>query len=77
MPAAPVQPTSTTSHPAFVTIAIGPSARVGMAVYTIIRNADKENYFRLKPLTLPLGVLPARLRKGLWGGRRRAAATAP
>ena len=66
MPAAPVQPTSTTSHPAFVTIAIRPSARVGMAFYTIIRNADKEKYFGVRPLTRPLGVLPVRQRKGLW-----------
>src|SRR3954453_11558970 len=43
-PFAPTPPASTTSHPAFVTIAIRPSARVGVALYMIIRNTDKEKY---------------------------------
>jgi hypothetical protein len=48
MPFALVWPASTTSHPAFVTIAIRPSAGLGWTVYTITRNSNKENYFGLE-----------------------------
>ncbi|EHR03529.1 hypothetical protein Bra471DRAFT_04309 [Bradyrhizobium sp. WSM471] len=44
-PFAPTPPAPTTSHPAFVTIAIRPSAGLGWPFYMIIRITDKEKYF--------------------------------
>jgi hypothetical protein len=43
-----------------------PLGRVGIALYTIIRNTDKEKYFDAIALTLRWGVLPAGRRKRLW-----------
>lgn len=42
---APTPPASTTSHPAFVTIAIRPSAGLGWPQHAIFPNSSKANYF--------------------------------
>ncbi len=66
---APTPPASTTSHPAFVTIAIRPSAGLGWSKHAIIPNSRKAKCFDPEALTKGWRVLPAGRRKGLWFAR--------